>query len=496
MGSLKKLVGQTAIYGVSSILGRIINYFLVMLHTSIFLKDELGATSYLFGYIALGLIIITFGMETTYFRFATKSDNPRTYSVASSAVLLVSSIVALMVYLSAGGLASFANTKFEDWVLNPIMIHWIAAIIFIDGATAIPFANLRINNRPIKFMMAKIAAIFLNIGLQILFLIVFPAIYNQEYLLEAKPFVDAIYNPNLGIEYIFLANLLSNSILFFLLAKEFLQIRFSLHWPTLKPMLVYAIPILITGLAGWVINELDKSAVANWSKGGLFAQGVYSQTFKLGALMMLAIQAFRYAVEPFFFSQAKNKQAPALFAKTMHYYFLLALLIMLAICTNIDLIATLLLRNPEYRVALYLVPIIMFGKLLFGVYINLSIWYKLKDKTSYGILFTFIGAIITFGGNYLFLGTYGYIVSALTIVASYLVMSITSYFIGQKQYPIPYNFKPLAVYSIIFLGTIYWSYTIKIESLWLDSILNLGIPIVFAVGIYFIERKRIFKPIE
>ncbi|MCF6361013.1 MAG: polysaccharide biosynthesis protein [Cyclobacteriaceae bacterium] len=495
MGSLKKLVGQTAIYGVSSILGRIINYFLVMLHTSIFLKDELGVTSYLFGYIALALIIITFGMETTFFRFATKGNNPRTYNVASSAVLLVSLALASFVFLSTDAIVSYSIIKF-DWALNPVMIYWIAAIIFIDGATAIPFATLRINNRPIKFATAKVVAICLNIILQVLFLIVFPAIHNQEYWLSLKPIIDLIYNPNLGIEYIFLANLISNSVWFILLSKEFFQIKLSLHWPTLKPMLAYSIPILITGLAGWVISELDKSAVANWSEGGLFAQGVYSQTFKLGAIMMLAIQAFRYAVEPFFFSQAKDKQAPALFAKTMHYYFLLALLIMLAVSTNIDLIASLLLRNPEYRVALYLVPIIMFGKLLFGVYINLSIWYKLKDKTSYGILFTFMGAIITFGANYLFLSTYGYVVSALTVVLSYFVMSMASYLIGKKQYPIPYNFKPLILYSILFLSTIYLSYLIKLDSIWLDSLFNISIPIVFTIALYFIERKRIFKPVE
>ncbi len=495
MGSLKKLVGQTAIYGVSSILGRIINYFLVSLHTAIFFQDELGATSYLFGYIALALIIITFGMETTFFRFATKEDNPKTYNVAATAVLLVSFLMGLLVFLSAGTIADYSSVKF-DYELNPIIIYWIAGIIFIDGATAIPFAKLRITNRPIKFATAKIVAIFINIILQLLFLKAFPDIHNQEYGLILKPFVDMIYNPNFGIEYIFLANLLSNSILFFLLSKEFLQIKLSLHWPTLKPMLKYALPILITGFAGWIINELDKSAVAEWSKGGLFAQGVYSQTFKLGAIMMLAIQAFRYAVEPFFFSQAKDKQAPALFAKTMHYYFLLALLIMLAICTNIELIASLLLRNPEYRVALFLVPIIMFGKLLFGVYINLSIWYKLKDKTSYGILFTFIGAIITFSINYLFLGLYGYIASAAAIVASYFTMSVASYYIGKKHYPIPYNFKPLFFYSIVFLVTIYFSFQINLENIWLDSFINALIPIVFTIGIYFIERKRIFKPIE
>lgn len=495
MGKIKKLAGQTAIYGVSSILGRIINYFLVGLHTSIFLKGELGVVSYLYGYTALALIIITFGMETTFFRFATKDNNPKTYNVASTAVLLVSLLFSVFIFLNADEIANYSATRF-DWPINSKMIYWLAGIIFIDGATAIPFAKLRIENRPIKFVTAKLIAIFSTIILQVLLLMVFPSIHNEEYLSSLKPFIDSFYNPDFGIEYIFFANLFSNSLLFIILSKEFLQIRLSLNWQILKPMLAYAIPILITGFAGWVISELDKVAVAQWSKDGLFAQGVYSQTFKLGAIMMLAIQAFRYAVEPFFFSQAKDKQAPALFAKTMHYYYLLALLIMLAICTNIDLLASLLLRNPEYRVALYLVPIIMFGKLLFGVYINLSIWFKLKDKTSYGILFTFIGAVITLLGNYLFLGTYGYIVSAITIIVAYFTMSIVSYYIGKKQYPIPYNFKPLAIYTVLILGVIYISYQVTIDIFWLDNLVNLLIPILFAAVIFFVEKKRIFKPIE
>jgi O-antigen/teichoic acid export membrane protein len=495
MGQLKKLAGQTAIYGVSSILGRIINYFLVALHTSIFFKNELGVVSYLYGYTALALIVITFGMETTFFRFATKTSNPKTYNVAATVVILVSSIIGIGLYMNAEFISVFFTNKF-DWTIDKNIIFWLAAIIFTDGATAIPFAKLRIENKPIKFASAKLVAILTNIILQLLLLIVFPAIHNQEYLINLNPIVNFFYNPNFGIEYIFLANLLSNSILFILLSKEFLQIRLSLNWDILKPMLIYAIPILITGFAGWIINEIDKVAVAEWSQGGLFAQGVYSQTFKLGAIMMLAIQAFRYAVEPFFFSQAKDKQAPALFAKTMHYYYLMALLIMLVICINIDLIASILLRNPEYRVALYLVPIIMFGKLLFGVYINLSIWYKLKDKTSYGILFTLIGAVITFIGNYFFLGSFGYISSAITIVVSFFIMSLVSYLIGKKHYPIPYNFKPLLVYTVVILGIIYASYYIKFENYWLDNIFNISIPVAFAAVIFLIERKRIFKPIK
>ena len=496
MTQLKKLAGQTAIYGVSSILGRILNYFLVGLHTQIFFTSEMGVVSILYGYTALILILITFGMETTYFRFATKSDSKDSYNITSTAVIIVSFVVTALLFFNATNIISILPDG-SDAAHSAKMVKWLAAIIFIDGVTAIPFAKLRIENRPIKFASAKLVAIFVNIGLQLLFLIVFPAIYNNGILPGLNGIVSKLYNPDFGIEYIFLANLISSALVFPILFNEFRQIKLRLTWQVLKPMLAYSTPLLLTGIAGWFINDLDKVVIANWvPSDGLSLQGVYSQTFKLGALMMLAIQAFRYAAEPFFFSQSRDADSPQLFAKTLHYFTLLALLILLAITTNIDILAQLFLRNPDYRVALYLVPIIMFGKLLYGVYINIAIWFKLQDKTIYGLLFTLIGATVALLGNYFLLPRIGYLGSALTIVFSFGTMTIACYWVGRKHLKIPYNFKPLILYTIVVGGIVYSTFLIKFSNQLVDITFNLLVPIAVAAVMYLIERKNLYSKIS
>ncbi len=495
MSQLKALAGQTAIYGLSSILGRVINYFLVGLHTSVFLLDEMGIVSEVYGTVALMLILVTFGMETTFFRFTNKIAGRDAYNTAATVVIIISGLIALIIAQNASAIgALIIGPVFSDKFI--IIIQLVAAIILIDGITALPFAKLRIENRPVYFATAKIIAIVANIILQVLFLVVFPAIYYREYLTNLKPLIDSIYNPNMGIEYIFIANLLSNLLLFPLLAKEFLQIRFRLKWSVIKPMLYYTTPLAVTGLAGWLISDLDKIVIAKWVDDGLSNQGVYTQTFKLGALMMLAIQAFRYAAEPFFFSQSADKQAPALFAKTLHYFVIFALLLLLAVSVNIDWIAPIFLRKPEFRTALYLVPIIMFGKLLFGVYINISIWFKLKDKTLYGLVFTFIGAVVALTGNYFLLPVIGILGSAISIILSYLAMTIACYIIGKKHFPVPYRFLPLIGYTVFFMAIVIASFYVQFHNSGLDVAFNLSIPLAMMAVVYLIERKKIFKSVN
>lgn len=495
MSQLKKLAGQTAIYGLPSILGRVINYFLVGLHTSVFLLDEMGVVSELYGSIAFILILITFGMETTFFRFCTRSKDGTAYHAASTVVILISLLIALGISQNAFafGRLVVGPTFVED---NLIIVQFLAAIILIDGLTAIPFARLRMENRPFYFAFAKLTAILANIILQVLFLVVFPDIFNGKYLPQLFDFVKIVYNPELGIEYIFLANLLSNLLLFPILAREFFRIRFTLNWAVLKPMLAYATPLVITGLTGWFVSDLDKIVVAKWTANGLSNQGIYTQTFKLGALMLLAIQAFRYAAEPFFFSQSEDREAPQLFAKTLHYFVILGLLLLLAVSLNIDWIAKIFLRNPDFRTALYLVPIIMFGKLLFGVYLNISIWFKLKDKTMYGLLFTAVGAVVSFTSNYILLPRMGMVGAAYSIILSYLAMNIACYFIGRKYFPVPYKFLPLVLYSLILVGISALSFYFSFENQVLEIAFNIALPVIIAVLVYLIEKRRLIQPIK
>ncbi len=495
MGKLKTLAGQTAIYGISSILGRVINYFLVGLHTSVFLVDEMGVVSELYGTIALILILITFGMETTFFRFCTKSKDGTAYNAANTVVIFVSLLIALGISQNSLAIGGFIiGAEFNGSYI--VLIQLMAAIVLIDGLTAIPFARLRIENRPIYFAFAKVTAIIANITLQVIFLVVFPAIYNGEYLPGLLPMVNTVYNPDYTIEYIFISNLLSNLILFPILAKEFLRIRICYQWQKLKPMLIYAWPLVATGIAGWFVSDLDKIVVAKWTTEGLSNQGLYTQTFKLGALMMLAIQAFRYAAEPFFFSQSIDKEAPKLFAKTLHYFVILGLLLLTAVSLNIDWIAPIFLRKPEFRTALYLVPIIMFGKLLFGVYINISIWFKLKDKTIFGLIFTAIGAVVALLSNYFLLPRIGILGSAISIILSYLAMTIACYLVGKRHFPVPYRFGPQLIYAVVLIAIVIAGFYIEFSNTALDISVNIMVPLILTLIIYNIEKNRLTKSIE
>ena len=497
MSSLKRLAGQTAIYGVSSILGRILNYFLVPLHTYFFAPEAMGTVSILYGYVALVLIVITFGMETTFFRFVNKEDyRQNAYNVAATSVIATSLILTSVIFYYAGGIAQILP-GISDTPSDIRLIKWLAAILFIDGALSIPFAKLRVDNKPLKFAIAKLTAIFANIALQLFFLFVVPAIILDGWLPFMKGIAQSISDLSFGIEYIFLANLLSNLLIFPILFKEFAEIRPSLNSSALKPMLIYALPLLLTGVAGWFTTELDKVVIASWlPTDGLEMQGVYSQTFKLAALIMLAIQAFRYAAEPFFFSQSKDPEAPELFAKTLHYFTLLSLIILVAVSVNVDLLAIIFLKNPAYRVALYLVPVIMFGKLLYGVYINLSIWFKIRDKTIFGLLFTLLGALVALVTNYLLLPRIGVLGSAISIITSFGSMSLVCYLVGRKYFKVPYDFGVLALYTLGTAVLVAASFKYQNPNFTVDSGINILITVIYIGIIYAIERKNLYQEIK
>jgi O-antigen/teichoic acid export membrane protein len=306
MNHLKSLASQTAVYGISSILARLLNYLLVPLHTLLFAKDEFGPVPYFYALGAFLLIIYTHGMETTFFRFSTKSNDPKSYDYAITSVIIVSLVSSVVLLVSADSLVSLAGYAGKGWLLQ-----WLVVIIFIDAVTAIPFAKMRLENKARKFAITKVAVIAINIGLQLLFLVAAPALIKTGY----SGLLSSVYNPELGIGYIFLSNLTANLFLLIFLWPYFRKFTFRFHMATMRPMLYYALPLLLMGLAGTVSEQLDKILVKNYLDDG--ALGVYAQTFKLAVFIMLAIQAFRYAGEPFFFSRAKDKNAPGLFADVL-----------------------------------------------------------------------------------------------------------------------------------------------------------------------------------
>jgi len=493
MNSLKKLAGQTAIYGVSSIAGRLLNYLLVPIHTSIFLPGEYGIVNQLYAWVALLMIIYTYGMETAYFRFATKADDENAYHNATTSILLSSIILSSLVFFNATSIAGWL-----DYPDQAIVVRWLAFIMFIDATVAIPFARLRLENKALKFVSIRVGSIVLNVLLNIVFLIVFRDIDQGKYLTQLHPAINQLYQPELGIGYIFLANLMANAIMIPLLIREFLLIRLKLDRRFLRPMLAYSIPILFAGLAGMVNEQIDKILFTDLLPDGYYpgktsldALGVYAACFKFSVFMSLGIQAFRYAGEPFFFSQSKEKESPQLFARVMHYFVVFNILILLGLSINIDLLGALFLSNPEYWEALYIVPIFLLSKLFFGIYVNLSIWYKLTDRTIYGTYITLIGALVTIAGNFLLVPWLGYLGPALASLACYLTMSGICLYLGRKYYPIPYRFQPLIGYLAIALVIIYLSFQIKLDRFWLDTSFNLFLSIILGLIILFVEKKKL-----
>lgn len=494
MSQIRKLASQTAYYGISSILGRALNFVLIFLYTRTLSEGEYGVVINLYGYAALLNIIYTYGLETSFFRFTTKSNSLDSYHYNSSAILLTSTIFSGILFFTAPSIAKL--TTAGD---HPEYIQYLAAIVFIDAIVSIPFAKLRLDDRPIKFALIRLGVIVATIAFNIIFLMVFPAITNDEYFTSLQPLIAKLYNPEIGVGYIFIANLLANSLYIPLLYKELLQIKIRFNWVAFKPILNYSFPIFIMGLAA-MFNDQGYSILFNFLFDNPEEQiGVYGSAFKLSVLMMLGIQAFRYAGEPFFFSHAQNKDAPALFAKVMHYFIIFNIAIMVGIAVNIELIADIFLGRPGYKSALYVLPVLLISKLLFGVYVNLSVWFKIKDKTIYGTYFTLIGALITLVGH-LFLVTIpsvGYFGSAISAVVCYAVMCIMCYFKGRKIFAVPYNFKKPALYLIIALVLMYGSNLISLENRWLQYGTDLLLTACFLAFLYFFEgRNLVYKTVD
>ena len=493
MSKIKILAGQTAIYGLSSVLGRVVNFLLVPLYTATFLSGEYGKVVVLYSYVAIFNIIYTYGMETAFFRFSPKDKENETFDHTASSILVTSILFSAVMYALADILS-----KSLGFTMEPYIIKWLSIIIFFDAIVAIPFARLRLQNKAVKFVIVRLIGILLTILFNIIFLLVLPDIMADKYLGIIRPMIKQWYNPEMGIGYIFLANFIGSASVLFLLRKELYNLKFSFQWSKFKPLLIYAFPIMLTGLAGMLNENLDKILLSNLIPAGFYdgkspeaVVGVYGAAFKLSIFMMLAIQAFRYAGEPFFFANADDKNAPKLFAKVYYYFVILGVIIIAVVGFNIDLIGRLFLRRPEYWEALYLVPLLLTGKLLYGIYINLSVWYKIKDKTKYGTYFSFLGTAVTVVGNLLLIPVIGYAGSAVTMVLCFLAMCFASYYFGRKYFSVPYDLKTTGIYMLSTLFIVYTFRLFDFNNQTFGEIFAGIISIVFVVVVFVIERRKI-----
>lgn len=443
MANLKSLAKDTAIYGMSSILGRFLNYLLVPLYTAKLsaASGGYGIITNVYAYTALLLVILTYGMETTFFRFANK-EGENAQHVYSTILIAVGSTSLLFMALVFAFLHPIAS--FMGYANHPSYIWVMAMTVAIDAFQCIPFAYLRQQKRPIKFAALKLLFIVLNIALNILFFAILPALYAKH-----PDTIGTIYNPTVGAGYAFYINLACTGSITFCFWKELTGFKYVFDKGLMRRMLSYSWPILVLGIAGILNQTADKILFPYIYKGtdAHTQLAIYGAASKIAMIMAMITQAFRYAYEPFVFGKSKEKDNRDTYAKAMKYFIIFTLLAFLCVVGYLDVLRHIIGR--DYWSGLRVVPIVMAAEIMMGVYFNLSFWYKLIDKTIWGAWFSGAGCLTLIAVNVIFIPHYGYMACAWAGVAGYGTAMVLSYVVGQRHYPIAYPLKSIGIYVLL-----------------------------------------------
>jgi len=483
VNALKSLAGQTAIYGISSIVARLLNYFLVPLHVRIFLPEEYGIVGQMYAYISLLAVILTYGMETAFFRFYSTEENKKKLFFTSMVSLIATSLVFIfLIFVFKGTISAWIKIGGHYEI-----IYWCALIVSIDAVTVIPFAKLRAEKKAKKFAFIKFLNIIVNVIFNLFFLLLCPWLHENGYL---TAFTEKIYNREIGVGYIFISNLLATLFTIVLLLPEILKSGRIFDFKLLRKMLKYALPLLVFGLAGIVNETMDRLFLLYLSPGdiALSQVGIYTACYKITLLMTILIQAFKYAAEPFFFSQSKEQNAKQLYAAVMNYFIIACAVIFLGIVLYIDLVKY-FVDKPYYE-GLKIVPVLLMANMFLGIFYNLSIWYKLTNETKWGAYISIVGAIITIVMNYLLIPILGYMGSAWATFACYATMMILSYLIGQKKYKINYNIINFFVFTTGALAVYFLSVFLKQENLYKKLLVNTFLFAAYILMVFVYERNQ------
>lgn len=435
MAGIGSLAKDTAVYGLSSIIGRFLNWCLVPLYTNVFAADEYGVVTFVYSVVALAMIILTYGMETGFFRFANHErwkDPMEVYSTSLISLAVTSLSFVLLTAIFISPISGWMECEgHESYVII------MAVCVAIDAFLALPFSYLRYRKRPMRFATLRLINIGVNIGLNLFFILLCP------WLMKVAPAtVDWFYNPDFGIGYIFLANLMASAVNFIMMLPELRGFAWKFNRILLKEMLAYSAPLLVLGIAGIMNQTIDKlllpSLVADKAT-AMTQLGIYGANYKIAIVMVMFIQAFRFAYEPFIFSQARERgeSKNKAYSDAMKYFVLFALLLFMGVMFYLDILRYFI--SPAYFSGLKVVPLIMLAELFFGIFFNLSLWYKLSDKTVWGMWFSLFGLAVTVIMNVVLVPSMGYMGCAIAALCSYGLMMLASYIIGQIKYPIKYE---------------------------------------------------------
>ncbi len=498
MNSIRRLAGQTAIYGIPTILGRFLQYLLVILLTRVFSKSEYGTISVFYSYASFLMVVLTYGMETSFFRFSESEEKKdRVFSTAMLSLILSSASFILLANIFSGTLAGWI--KYPD---HPEYVIWFAWILGLDAICAIPFARLRSQNRAKRFATVKMINILINVILTLFFLLFCPLVLRHDPGGWMAGIVNRIYNPEWGIAYVFIANLAASVLTLVLLVPQISGMKWQLHPELWKRMLSYAWPLLFAGLAGIVNETFDRLLLryllplpANLAEDQV---GIYSACYKISILLTLFVQAYRFAAEPFFFAKSKEQDAKVVYARIMDYFIIAVSLIFLVTMLYLDDVFIHLIGG-KFRTGRNVIPVLMLANLFLGVYYNLSIWYKLTSRTIWGAWLSAIGAVITLVLNFWWIPLspdhliHGYIGSAWATFICYGSMMILSYILGQKYYPIKYNILKFTGYLGFALLLYFLSRIPSFQSAALRLSFNTFLILIFAAIAFLVERPRLSK---
>ena len=492
MNPLKKLAGQTGIYGLG-VLARFLNYLLVPYYTTDnFSTEQYGVITEMYAYVAFLVVFLTYGLETAFFRFASKKENEPNKIFST---LLISLICTSALFIS---LAVFFSEPISIWLKYPDhqeYVSWFAIIVGLDAVSSLFLARLRFYNKAKKFVGINLANILINIGLNVLFISYFIPSAEKGY---DSWLIDTFHIEGTGVGYVFIANLIATIVKLSLLSPAIRNIKEGFNFNLWKKVLRYSLPLLIAGLAGMANETLDRILIKRilWPTEGevetMSQLGIYGANYKMGILLSLFLAALRYAAEPFYFNQEKEKNAKKVYADVMKWVVIILCLIILTVILNIHFFKYFIGTAADgYWAGLHIVPIVMFAYLAFGIYQNNSIWFKLNEKTRYGILFTVIGAVITIGLNLYLIPKIGYTGSAWATLACYIAMAFSSVAIGQKQFYIPYDFKRIGLYIALAVVLVFLSFKFDVYERfgWLVYVcLNISILIAYILVILKLER--------
>ncbi len=485
MKEIKQLASDTLLYGIGTVIPRFLNWLLVPLYTrKVFIPEEYGIITEFYAYIMVLLIILTYGMETGFFRYIEKSNEKnKVYSTSIISLFASSLFFIIIIFL-------FVNpiSRTLGYHNHKEYITLVALIVSIDAFCNIPFAYLRQQRKALRFAVIKIVNVSLIIGFNLLFYLVFPNIHEKYKLIQH------VYNPEYKIIYVFIANLIGSVVTLLLLLPEIFKATFSFSILLWKKMIKYSFPLLIAGLAGIVNEALDRILLKYLlpdNSEPLYQLGIYGANIKIAVLMMLFIQMFRYAFEPFFFKYGNDANSKKMYAIITKYFTIFSLFIFLGIVFYIDIIKFFI--GSEYHEGLKIIPVLLIANIFLGLYVNLSVWYKLNNLTRYGAYITILGAIITLSINFAFIPRYGYEACAFARLACYATMVIVSYLLSTKFEPIPYEKLKIFLYFAFALG-LFFIQTRVVKYIEISTLQYIFNTIMLFIFIFVIDsREKIIK---